>query len=96
MVKVIMWQWRKKKQYLLMTQSTQRAINAFRKRFVRMLVIPKTENILWQVYLPRYPFVEKKMIFLPKIIENSIMRVFNKKINNNILLMRLLQAKRRV
>jgi hypothetical protein len=63
MVKVIMWQWRKKKQYLLMTQSTQRAINAFRKRVVRMLVIPKTENILWQVYLSRYPIVEKDDFF---------------------------------
>jgi len=55
-----------------------------KQKKVRMLVNPKKANILWQLHLPRYPFMEKddffyllmkKDDFLPKIKKNTIMIV---------------------
>lgn len=71
-----------------------------------MLVNPKKANILWQLHLPRYPFMEKddfflfanekRWFFLPKIKKNTIMRaLITKKKEKLFIIMIVLQKRER-
>lgn len=57
--------WQSEKNSIDDNINKHRAINVFTKtkKVVRMLVNPKKANILWQLHLPRYPFMDKDDFF---------------------------------